>query len=163
MKGEDQMNKVQIRPREMAMAPGSMLVQMRNEMDRVFNRFIGEPLDFGLLGNGMKWMPALDVIDGETEVIIQAEVPGIAAKDVDVSISGNWLTLSGKKEESKEEKADNYSVSERWFGSFQRAVELPEGTDSDKVTAEQTNGVLTVRVPKLKAAKPKHVPIKGTN
>jgi len=157
------MNKVQIRPREMAMAPGSMLAQMRNEMDRVFNRFIGEPIDFGWMGNGMKWLPAVDVIDGETEVVVKAEVPGIATKDVNVSISGNWLTLSGKKEESKEEKADNYSVSERWFGSFQRSVELPEGMDSDKVTAEQTNGVLIVRVPKLKTAKPKQVPIKGPN
>jgi HSP20 family protein len=154
------MNKLQISPRE---TMGPMMTQMREEMDRMFNRFLGEPFAFSRRDNGMKWMPAVDVIDRPDEVIVKVEVPGIAAKDVDVSISGNWLTLSGHKEETKEEKSDDYSVSERRFGSFRRLLELPEGVDAEKITAEQTNGVLTVKVPKSKKVMPKHVPVKGTN
>lgn len=150
------MNLLRRKPNEASLAPTNMLTRMRGEMDRVLDR----PLDLSWPTNGESWMPALDVIDSETEITIKAEVPGMAAKDVNVSISGNVLTLSGEKEESKEEKGENFYVSERRFGSFRRAVELPEGVDADKITAEQTNGVLTVRIPRSKAAKPKSIPIR---
>jgi len=154
------MNLLRTKPRETALAPTTMLSRMREEMDHVFDRFVREPLDFAWPSNGKSWMPALDVIDNETEVTIKAEVPGMTAKDVDVSISGNRLTLSGKKDESKEEKGENYFVSERHFGAFHRSLELPEGVDPEKITAEQDNGVLTVKIPKLRTAKPKHIAVK---
>jgi HSP20 family protein len=105
-------------------------------------------------------MPALDVTDSESEITIKAEVPGMAAKDVDVSISGNMLKLSGQKEECKEEKGENCYVSERRFGSFHRSIELPEGIDAERAAAVQDNGVLTIKIPKLMTAKPKHIPVK---
>ena len=146
--------------RDAAPLAPTALSRMRDEFDRVFDRFIREPFDIAWPSNGRKWAPAVDVKDTESEVIIKAEVPGMAAKDVDVSVSGNILTLSGEKEESKEEKDENCYISERRFGSFYRAVELPDGVDPEKITAEQENGVLTVKIPKLRTAKPKHIPIK---
>lgn len=157
------MNVLRRRPTETTLAPVNLLTRMRDEMDRVFDRWFDRPLEFAWPGNGKDWMPALDVIDSENEVTIKAEVPGMAAKDVNVSITGNMLTLSGQKDESKEEKGENFYVSERRFGSFQRSIELPDGVDADKVSAEQTNGVLTVKVPKLRSAKPKNVPVKTTS
>lgn len=154
------MNLLRTKPRELA-APTGMLSRMRDELDRVFDRFVREPFDLAWPGNGSNWMPALDLVDGETEVTIKAEVPGMSAKDVDVSVSGNMLTLSGRKEESKEDRGENYFISERRFGAFQRTIELPEGVDAEKIVAEQENGVLTVKIPKLKTAKPKHIAIKS--
>jgi HSP20 family protein len=148
--------------RPSAIAPPTTFTRMRDEIDRVFDRFVRDPLDYVWQGEGRAWLPALYVTDGEAEVTIKAEVPGMAAKDVDVSISGNLLTLSGHKEEAKEEKGENFYVRERRFGSFHRSIELPEGVDSEKVSAEQDNGVLTVKIPKLRAAKPKHIPVKAT-
>jgi HSP20 family protein len=80
-----------------------------------------------------------------------------------MSVIGNTLTLSGEKDESKEEKGENFYVSERRFGSFRRSIELPEGIDADKIAAEQNNGVLTIKIPKLRTAKPRHVPVKAAN
>jgi HSP20 family protein len=156
------MNLLRTKPRETSLTPTNVLTRMRDEMDRVFDRWFDRPLDLGRPADGASWMPALDIVDGEAEVTIKAELPGIAAKDVNVFISGNMLTLSGEKDESKEEKGENFYVSERRFGSFRRTVELPQGVDADKVTAEQDNGVLTVRFPKLKIARPKQVPIQAT-
>jgi HSP20 family protein len=156
------MKNMQIKPREVGFGPVPALEQIRDAMDRVFDRFTAEPFEWGWGGNG-KWIPALDVIDAESEFLIKAEIPGMDPKDVNISISGDRLTLSGEKEESTEDKRDNYFVSERRFGSFQRTVQLPEGADTEKVIAEQANGVLTVRIPKLKAVKPRQVPIKAAS
>ncbi|HEY3244382.1 MAG TPA: Hsp20/alpha crystallin family protein [Phycisphaerae bacterium] len=103
---------------------------------------------------------ALDVKDSESEVIVKAEIPGVDAKNVDISLSGNVLTISGQKEELKEEKGEDYFVSERNFGSFRRSLELPQTVDPEKITAEQDNGVLTVKIGKLKIAKPRRIPVK---
>ena len=156
------MNLLRRKPSETSLVPTNMLARMRDDMDRVFDRWFDLPLDLGWRTNGESWMPPLDVIDGENEVTIKAEIPGMAAKNVDVSISGNRLTLSGQKDESTEEKGESYRVSERRFGSFQRSFELPDGVDAEKVNAEQSDGVLTVKIPKLKPAKSKRVPIKAT-
>ena len=155
------MNLLRRKPSATSLAPANMMTRMRDEMDRVFDRWFDRPLDLAWPTNGKGWMPALDVIDNESEVVVKAEIPGIPAKDVNVAISGNRLTLSGEKDESKEEKGENFYVSERSFGSFQRAIDLPDGIDAEKVTAEHADGVLTVKIGKLKTAKPKHIPVKA--
>lgn len=149
-----------LKTRDTNMVPSNMLTRMRDEMDRVFDRFVRDPLDFAWSGDGKNWMPALDVVDTENELVIRAELPGIAAKDVNVSVTGNVLTLSGQKEETKEEKSSNWCMSERRFGSFQRSIQLSDGLDVDKINAEQDNGVLTVKIPKLRSARPKQIQVK---
>lgn len=155
------MNLLRNKPKEMVSPSYPTLGRMRDEMERVFDRFVRDPFDLVVHPDRKTWMPALDVTDTETEIVVKAEVPGMSAKDVHVALSGNRLTLSGEKEETKEEKSECCYVSERSFGSFHRIVELPEGLDPDRVTADQSDGVLTVRIGKLKSAKPRHIPVKA--
>ena len=80
------------------------------------------------------------------------ELPGMEAKDVDVSVTGDMLVLKGEKRQEKEEKDKNYHFSERAYGSFQRAFELPTSVDRGKITADFSKGVLTITLPKTAEA-----------
>lgn len=155
------MNLLRNKPKNIVDPSYPTLARMREEMERVFDRFVRDPFEMMVHPDRRTWMPALEVTDTESEVVVKAEVPGMSSKDVHVALTGNRLTLSGEKEETKEEKSEFCYINERTFGSFQRTVELPEGVDPDRVTAEQTDGVLTVRIGKLKTAKPKHIPVKA--
>jgi HSP20 family protein len=92
--------------------------------------------------------PAIDMSEDENAYKISAELPGLDAKDVDVSVSGNMLVLKGDKRQEREEKEKNYYVSERAYGSFQRAFELPASVDRQKISADVSKGVLTITLPK---------------
>ncbi|MBX3372861.1 MAG: Hsp20/alpha crystallin family protein [Phycisphaeraceae bacterium] len=136
--------------------------RLRDEMDRTFERFLGDPL--GLVEPKFfrteGWIPPLDLSETDTELTIRLEAPGIGAKDLDISISGRTLTISGEKSEQQEKKGENFYHCERRFGSFRRVVELPETVDVDKVAAEADNGVIAIHIPKKPGAKPKQVEIK---
>lgn len=145
------------------------LARLREEMDRVFDRVLPESLAIGWRGlsepgilRSDGWLPAMDVSDTDTELVIRAEVPGMPAKDLDISVSGHTLTLSGRKEESCERKEESYFHCERRFGSFRRSIELPEYVEPDKVTAESSNGVVTIHVAKKPGSKPRQIEIKPT-
>jgi HSP20 family protein len=138
------------------------LVRLRDEMDRTFERFFSEPC--GLMEPKMfraeGWFPAVDVSETDAEVTIQVELPGIAAKDLEIAVSGSTLTISGEKEEREEKKGKDFYQSERRFGSFRRVIELPETVDAEKVTAESDNGVVTIHVAKKPGIKSKRVEVK---
>ncbi len=140
------------------------LARLRDEMDRTFDRFFTEPLSLDAIEpkllRAQSWFPPLDISETDNEVTIRAEVPGIPSKDVDVSISGTTLTISGEKNESTERRDENFYQSERRFGSFRRMVELPDSIDADKVTAESDNGVITIRIAKKPGTKPRQVEVK---
>ena len=155
------MNLLRTKPKELATSSPLTFARMRDEMERVFDRFVRNPFEIAWPPERGSWMPALEVTDTENEFVVKAEVPGMSAKDVNVSLTGNRLTLSGEKEESKEEKREGCYINERSFGSFHRSIELPDGIDPEKIAAEQTDGVLTVKVGKVKAVKPKHIPVKS--
>jgi len=93
-------------------------------------------------------MPAIDMSEDEKMYKISAELPGMEAKDVDVSVTGDMLVLKGEKRQEKEEKDKNYHFSERAYGSFQRAFELPASVDRGKIAADFSKGVLTIILPK---------------
>ena len=97
-------------------------------------------------------VPAIDMSEDDKAYKISAELPGLDAKDVDVLISGDTLVLKGEKRQEKEEKEKNYYFSERAYGSFQRAFELPAGIDRDKISADFAKGVLTITLPKTPEA-----------
>jgi HSP20 family protein len=99
--------------------------------------------------------PAVDIVEKDKEYEITAELPGIEEKDVEVKLTNDVLTIRGEKQEHKEEKKKDYYLSERHFGSFQRAFRVPEGIDPDKVEAAFKNGVLTVTLPKTPEAQKK--------
>ena len=130
---------------------------MRSEFDRLFERFPG----FGFPSMRRMFdlvpafepsftfnVPAVDVIEDDKAYKIAAELPGLSEKDIDVSVSGDVLTLKGEKRQEREEKDKNWHVSERAYGSFQRSFSLPTGIDRDKIACEFAKGVLTVTLPK---------------
>ena len=99
--------------------------------------------------------PDIDVTETDKEIRISAELPGMAEEDIDVEMSGDRLTIRGEKKEEHEESDKDYHVSERRYGSFRRSLRVPDTVDGGKVSAEMKNGVLTVVLPKAKAAKNK--------
>lgn len=150
------------------------LTSLRAEIDHLFDDFEGG-WPFAGFGRGLRagsafglpslrdiQAPVIDVADREKEVQIKAELPGMDEKDVEVSLSGNILTISGEKKEEREEgeKGSDYHLSERRYGSFKRSLSIPEGIDGDKVKASFDKGVLTVTLPKKPEAQRKTKKIK---
>jgi HSP20 family protein len=128
------------------------------EMDDLWNRFFGEmPLAEG----AWEWMPSVDVSETDGTIMVKAELPGMDAKDIDIDVSGDILTLRGEKKTEEEKKEARYYCRERHYGSFQRSFRLPGGVQSDKVDAEFKNGVLTIKLPKSKESKEKKIEIKA--
>jgi HSP20 family protein len=108
---------------------------------------------------GLRWRPSVDVVDRGHALVVRAELPGIDPKEVDLSLSGRTLTISGEKRHEKEEKDEGLYRSECSYGAFRRSVELPPGIDPDQVSAEFVNGVLTVRVKKSTATQARRIPV----
>lgn len=106
------------------------------------------------------FLPAFDLKETPTEFSMKADLPGIKEDDIDISVSGNRLTISGKREEEITRDDEVCYAYERTFGSFSRSVSLPEDVDANKVKAELKNGVLSVTVPKSPEIRPKKVEIK---
>jgi HSP20 family protein len=130
-------------------------------MDRLFDQFFGGPGPARATGFSplRGFAPSLDVSETDTEITVRAEVPGIDPKDLEVSVSGNVLTLAGEKKESTERKGENYYQAERRFGSFRRTIQLPTEVNCEKISAEHRNGILMIRLPKVASAAPKRIPV----
>jgi HSP20 family protein len=127
--------------------PRDVFSAMRDEMDRVFGRFERDwpfPSLFGREGRGDIMVPELDVRENANSITIEAELPGVEEKDVSVTLVNGVLTIKGEKRQEKEEKSESYHLTERSFGSFQRAVRLPETVDDARVEAKFDKGVLKV-------------------
>lgn len=103
----------------------------------------------------------MDISETDGKVQVKAELPGLEAKDIDVDVSGDVLTLGGEKKMEEEQKDERYYYRERYAGSFQRSFRLPSGVESDKVDAEFKNGVLTINIPKSEESKQKKIKIKS--
>lgn len=97
----------------------------------------------------MSWSPRWDIHESPEKVEIQADLPGVRREDVKIEMKNGCLALSGKKEQAKEEKTGDYQVRERSYGSFFRAVRLPENVDESCIKAKFADGVLNVTVPKV--------------
>jgi HSP20 family protein len=129
----------------------------RSEIDRLFDRFPGFGFPSGrrmfdcapAVDTGFNFnVPAVDVTEDDKAYKIAAELPGLEEKDIDISVTGDMLTLKGERHQEKEENNKNWHVSERAYGLFQRVFALPDGIDRDKIAAEFSKGVLTVTLPK---------------
>lgn len=119
------------------------------------------PRSLGRLSeSGLALMPPLEAKETPTSFVFKADLPGIKEEDVDVSISGNRLSLSGKRDAETREEGETYLTYERTFGSFNRTFTLPEQVDADKVNAELNEGVLTITLPKVPEARAKTIKVK---
>ena len=147
-------------PDIMEWKPFREVSRLRREMDRLWDDFFGpgrrafRPLE-------AEWAPAVDVSESADQVEIKAEVPGMEANDIDISLSGDILTIKGEKKSEREEKKENYHLVERSYGSFSRSLKLPVAVEADKIEANYKQGVLTISCPKKPEAKPKAIEIKS--
>jgi HSP20 family protein len=107
-----------------------------------------------------EWIPAVELVEGDGEYLLTAELPGIAKGDVDVSVSDSTLTLKGEKKSEKEETRGRTHYRERRYGAFQRSFTLPREVDPAKIKAEFENGVVKVHIPKGPEAKARHIELK---
>jgi len=107
------------------------------------------------------YSPAFEVKESKDSFVFKADVPGVKEQDLEVTTTGNRLTVSGKRESEKEEKEDNYYAFERSYGSFTRSFTLPEQADTVNIHAELKGGELTIVIPKTVAAVAKKIPITG--
>ena len=121
------------------------------------NRMMSEPRA------SRPWSPAVDVIESENELILKADLPGVNQEEIDVQVERQTLTLRGERKFEKEQNADGYHRIERSYGSFVRSFTVPSTVDTEKVSAEYKSGVLTVRLPKKEAAKPRQVKVQITD
>lgn len=116
----------------------------------------------GLERAGATFAPAFDVRETKDAYEFRADVPGVDAKDLDVKLSQNRLTISGKREAEKSDHGDTYYTYERSHGGFTRQFTMPEGVDAEKITADLKDGVLKVLVPKKADAQSRKVEVKAT-
>lgn len=127
----------------------------QNEMNRLFDDFFGMSGMPGLfdrpepaLRGAFDFAPALDVKETEKSYVIVADVPGIDAKDVNVTVSDGYVTIKGEKKSDSKEEREGYFRQERSYGSFQRVIPMPETANLDKADAKVKDGVLTIEIPK---------------
>ena len=106
--------------------------------------------------------PPLNVWSNEDETIVQAELPGLAVDDIDISAVQNTLTLRGSRKPEELKKGESYHRRERWTGRFVRSVELPFEVDNSKVEAEYKHGMLSIRLPRAEEHKPKKIAVKAS-
>lgn len=141
-----------------AMTPWTGMSLLRGEMDRLFDRFF-EPKWTGV--DAMAEWPRLDVSETDVAVVVKAEVPGVEAKEIQVTLQDQVLTIKGEKRQEKEHKDEQFHRVERSYGSFARVLGLPAAVDGEKVTAEFKDGLLTITLPKTPAAKGTLIPVKA--
>ncbi len=108
-----------------------------------------------------EWVPAVDISDTAEKVTAKVEVPGMDVKNIEISLSGDILTIRGEKKAEKKEKEENFYLIERSYGSFSRSLRLSAAVESDKIEASYKKGVLTITCPKKEELKPKQITIKA--
>jgi len=135
----------------------SELARLHDEMDNLIGGFFGD-LDWPVWGRS-RW-PAIDIAEKDNEFIVKAEVPGCKADDIDISVHGNMLTISGEKKAEEEKKEKGYYHMERSYGSFRRDLNLASEVDPAKIEAMCKDGVLSLKLPKTEKAKPIKVKVK---
>ncbi|MDR1856118.1 MAG: Hsp20/alpha crystallin family protein [Desulfovibrio sp.] len=136
------------------------VARLHNDIDSLFDGFISPWLDFDLLGRrNLKpsaagtVTPRLDVHSDDQKYTITAELPGVSMSDVSLEVKENTLHLRGEKKVESEEEKKDYHISERMYGSFERALSLPEDAVVDAIKASQKDGVLTVTIPRKQPEK----------
>ena len=133
---------------------------LQQEIDRLFEGFARNFPTFALTDTTL---PSMDVSETDKAIEIVAELPGLEKKDVELNLVNNLLTIRGEKKNQREEKNKDYHLLERSFGSFSRAVELPQGVDPEDISAEIANGVLKVTVKKPTPKQSRQIEIKSAS
>ena len=125
-------------------------------MNRLFNTFVEGPSP----GNGgRRWLPAMDLVETQDDFVLRADLPGMSEDDVTIELQGNVLTLSGERKSEHDGDDTGYYRLERGWGQFTRTLTVPEGIDSNGITARFDRGILEVHIPKPEQQKPRRIAI----
>ena len=106
------------------------------------------------------FVPTFEVKETKEGYLFKADLPGVKEKELELSLTGNRLTVSGRREEEKKEEGERFYAYERSYGTFSRSFTLPESVDPDHAAADLSNGVLTITMPKRPELKPKKIEVK---
>jgi HSP20 family protein len=137
--------------------PARQMSEVQAEMNRLFDSVFGPS---ATMSTGERiWAPLFDMWETKDDVVLSFEVPGMSEKDVNVSITGDLLTVKGERRFNQELKQENYHRLERAYGKFERTVQLPIPVQPEKVKATYREGVLTVKLPKADEVKPKEIKV----
>jgi HSP20 family protein len=126
---------------------------------RVMDALLGwDPLrEGGRLSHLSTFSPTFDVEEVKDAFVLKADLPGLSESDVDVTVVGNSLTISGKREAEQEREGQRYYAIERGYGAFSRTFSLPDGANLDELSANLKNGVLTLHIPKRPEVQPRKI------
>ncbi len=140
--------------------PMGEMVTLRDAMDRLLDDAFTRPWGLADGGRGMG-LPAVDMYQTDDDVVVKMSVPGMKPEDVQISVTGDTLSIKGETKAESEAKEKAYHIREQRWGSFERTLSLPTAVRSDKAEAEFENGILTVTLPKAEEVKPKTITVKA--
>ena len=140
--------------------PFPELVSLRDAMDRLFEDSLARLRPFS--GDSQRWTLPIDMYQTDNDLVVKVALPGLKPEDVDISITGDTLTIRGEHKEEREARDEDYFYRERRYGAFSRSVPIPLSVSSDKAEAVFENGVLTLTLPKAEELKPKQIKVKAS-
>jgi HSP20 family protein len=128
------------------------------DIDRMFDAFFGQSEQ-----QARRWVPPMDLVEAEDHFVLKADLPGLTDGDVKIEVQDGSLTISGERKAEHEQYERGWYRIERAFGSFNRALTLPDGVDPDGIEASFSNGVLQLRIPKPEERKPRRIEISSAS
>jgi HSP20 family protein len=131
--------------------PWQEMDSLRRQMDRLFDDFMHTSSDLSLLPKAMEatWAPAIELTETDSEILLKAQVPGIEAKDLDIQVTQDAVSITGEKQEEAKAEEKGMVRSEFRYGQFQRLIPLPASINNEQVKSEFKDGILTLTLPKL--------------
>jgi len=126
---------------------------------RLFEEFFNEFPFSSAPETRENWIPSVDILEKDGNLILRAELPGMTEKQIELKLEGNTLSLKGERKMENEDKKTNYHRVESFYGSFTRTFRLPDTVDSEKINAEYKNGVLTVTIAQKPEVRPREIPV----
>lgn len=139
--------------------PFRELSTMQDRINRIFGDAYSRRQDDDLTQRG-EWFPPVDIYEnGNDEIVLKAELPGLQREDIDLRVENNTLTLRGERKRDNEIKQEQYHRVERSYGAFSRSFSLPSRIDTDNVRAEFKEGVLSIKLPVKAEAKPRQIEV----
>ena len=144
--------------------PWSLLDRFQDELNRLSRNDLSLRDDINGDSSNIvtsHWRPAVDIKEEENRFVIQADVPGVDPKDIEITMENGVLTLKGERSSDKEETGEGYTRVERVRGTFYRRFSLPDTADADNIEAQGKNGVLEIVLPKHEKVQPRKITVKS--
>jgi HSP20 family protein len=137
--------------------PVQEMTSLHDAMNQLFSESFVRP---GSMTGAFQ--PAVDLYETEHEYVVKLAAPGLKPDNFEITMQQNVLTIQGRTQEEEKQEGARYHVKEHRFGEFSRTIQFPTQVDADKIQASMSNGILTVRVPKAEAAKPRRITVKAS-